>query len=205
MIKVRNLNCGILKNFSCDLQKNTVIFGLSGSGKSTLLRCVSGVNQYSGDIHCDEKIGMVFQESCLFPHWTVLENLMYPLQINTKISLDYCKQLAVELLNKFDMLNLADSYEVSGGQKQRVAILREMLLKRNLVLFDEPTSALDPLNTQLVVETINCIDFIIATHDLYLASKIGEYFIFMDNGEIAESGVDILKNPKSEQLKKFLI
>ena len=204
-IEIKNLYCRIFSNLNLSIPNNSIIIGASGGGKSTILHTIANLIDYEGTVcKYDYKIGIVFQEKSLFPHWTVLENLYYPLHINKKITIEEAKIKAMEIIKMFNMEDFIHNKNLSGGQAQRVAILREILLDRDLILFDEPTSALDSINTNLFLKLVKNIKFIIATHDLNLARNIGEYFIFIYNGMVLEEGTDILKAPKTKELREFL-
>ena len=240
-LKISNINKSydknqVLKNVSLSLNKGEVIsiIGPSGSGKSTLLRCVSGLEhmdsglvQFNGvtiaqaqkKINSDEvvnsykKIGMVFQNFNLFPHKTVLENIIQaPIIVNNASKKDAI-EIAKKLLIKVDLLDKIDSYPctLSGGQKQRIAIARCLAMNPDLILFDEPTSALDPRLVGEVLKVIKSlamdkISLIVVTHEMQFAREISDKIIFMENGEILESSTPeiIFTNPKHERIKQFL-
>ena len=226
----------VLKNVSLSLKKGEVIsiIGPSGSGKSTLLRCISGLEhidkgtiEFNGvtitearkKIHTAEvinaykKIGMVFQNFNLFPHKTVLENIIEaPITVNNKDK-KTAISLAEKLLTKVDLLDKKNSYPctLSGGQKQRIAIARSLAMNPNLILFDEPTSALDPELVSEVLKVIRDLAFekislVVVTHEMQFAREISDRIIFMDNGEILENSTPelLFSNPKHVRVKQFL-
>jgi polar amino acid transport system ATP-binding protein len=217
----------------------SVLLGPSGSGKSTLLRCVNhlekpdaGFIEMAGDIigyrqegrHLRElspsavtrqrsRIGMVFQQFFLFPHMTVLENLIEaPMSVRGMSRRDATAQ-AVELLERVGLAGREGSYprQLSGGQQQRVAIARAMAMQPSLMLFDEPTSALDP---ELVGEVlavmkdlaVSGMTMIVVTHEIGFAREVADTVTFLDGGRIAESGrpADVLDNPSNERARSFL-
>ncbi|AIF81974.1 phosphate-transporting ATPase [endosymbiont of Acanthamoeba sp. UWC8] len=206
-------------NFKVSRGEVISIIGSSGSGKSTILRCIAGLEDYTqGEIKVGanskkHNIGMVFQNFCLFPNMTVLQNLTYaPVKILKK-SKQEAEDKAIELLKKVGLETSVDKYPsaLSGGQKQRAAIARTLCMEPEILLFDEPTSALDPENVKEVLETIKQlahtnITLIIVTHEMLFAKEISDRVIFIDGGKILEdaSTYEIFNNPKSERLKLFL-
>ncbi|MCB2311786.1 amino acid ABC transporter ATP-binding protein [Clostridium tagluense] len=226
----------VLKNVSLSLQKGEVIsiIGPSGSGKSTLLRCISGLEQMDSGliefndiiiaaakkkitnikaIDAHKKIGMVFQNFNLFPHKTVLENIIEAPIIVNNIDKKDAINIAKNLLTKVDLLDKINSYPctLSGGQKQRIAIARALAMNPELILFDEPTSALDPKLTSEVLKVIRNlalekISLVVVTHEMEFAREISDRIIFMENGEILETSTpDLLfSNPKHPRIKQFL-
>ncbi len=206
--------------------KVLALIGASGSGKSTLLRQMAGletfdsgeitVNGHVVDANSDEayrkRIGFVFQDHNLFPHLSVLENILLVLE---KVHGRNRAEVMVEvtaLLQQFGLMEHAEKkpHQISGGQAQRVSIVRALSIKPDLILLDEPTSSLDPILTHEVLEAIKLlvkdrIDFIIVTHEIGFAKQVADYIVFMDEGKIIEQGSpDILENPQSEKLKRFL-
>ncbi|MCX7709484.1 MAG: amino acid ABC transporter ATP-binding protein [Clostridia bacterium] len=206
-----------------------VIIGPSGSGKSTLLRCINFLETSdSGDILIDsqvidhkektinqmrQNVGMVFQHFYLFPHRTVLENIIEgPTQVK-KLNKQEAILLAEELLDKVDLKDKKDVYPdmLSGGQKQRVAIARTLAMKPKVILFDEPTSALDP---ELVGEVLNVMKqlakegmtMLVVTHEMGFAREVADRVIFMDEGRIVEEGdpESFFGNPQNERAQAFL-
>lgn len=241
LLKLSNINKSfdknqVLKNVSLSLKEGEVIsiIGPSGSGKSTLLRCISsleqmdnGIIEFNGIAIADaqkkivnieaidarKKIGMVFQNFNLFPHKTVLENIIEaPILVNNIDKKDAIK-IAEKLLTKVDLLDKIDSYPctLSGGQKQRIAIARALAMNPGLILFDEPTSALDPKLTSEVLKVIRNlalekISLVVVTHEMEFAREISDRIIFMENGEILEtSSPELLFSiPKHPRIKQFL-
>ena len=236
MIQVSNINKSFGKNqvlHDVDLTvyegEVVVIIGPSGSGKSTLLRCVNFLEKSeSGKIYFEEElvehkenainkmrqnVGMVFQHFYLFPHMTVLENIIEgPTQVK-RIKKQEAVALAEELLDKVGLLDKKDFYPamLSGGQKQRVAIARALAMKPKLLMFDEPTSALDP---ELVGDVLNVMKqlakegmtMLVVTHEMGFAKEVADRIIFMDEGKIVEEGNpnSFFINPENPRVKDFL-
>lgn len=216
-------------NFSVDKGERVVILGASGCGKSTLLRCINGLETTnSGDIIFNnekinskktnytlvrQKIGMVFQSYELFPHKSVIDNIILaPIKVE-KREKDEVMDEASRLLERFNLLNKKDSMpsELSGGQKQRVAIIRALCMNPEIILFDEVTASLDPEMAYEVSSVIlelakDGMTMIIVTHEMKFAKSIASRIIFLDNGEIAEISepTSFFNNPKSDRAKKFL-
>ncbi|HEY4532958.1 MAG TPA: amino acid ABC transporter ATP-binding protein [Fusobacterium sp.] len=236
MIKVEHLdknfdNLKVLKDISVEIQKGDIvaIIGPSGSGKSTFLRCINRLEEpSSGHIFIDEedltgesvdinkiraKVGMVFQHFNLFPHMTVLENLILaPIQIK-KISEEEAKEKAKILLNKVGLSDKAEAYpnQLSGGQKQRIAIARALAMEPELILFDEPTSALDPEMIKEVLDVMRELakegmTMMIVTHEMGFAKNVANRVLFMDQGSIIEDchPKELFEHPKSDRVKDFL-
>ena len=221
----------ILKGISLDIYKGEVLvlLGPSGCGKSTLLRCINGLEQIqAGDIkfknnsfndkninwqQIHEKIGMVFQNYELFPHMTVMENILLgPLKVQKKDKTKAIKQ-AEELLAKVNLLDKKDSYprQLSGGQKQRIAIVRALCMNPEIMLFDEVTASLDPEMVREVLDVILALakggmTMVIVTHEMVFAEAVADRIIFLDNGEIVEESKpnEFFKNPKTKRAKHFL-
>ncbi|MGB9895659.1 MAG: amino acid ABC transporter ATP-binding protein [Thermoproteota archaeon] len=235
LLSIKNLrvsysnNIEVLKGVSLDVEggEKVVIIGPSGSGKSTLLKAIDGlVKIKEGEIFFDgvkvtneniikvrSEIGFVFQNYTLFPHFTLLKNVMFPLQEVKKLSKEEAEKIASEALDSVGLLEKAQSYpfEVSGGQRQRAAIARALALNPKLLLLDEPTSALDPEFVGEVLEILEeiakkGITMIVVTHEIDFAEDVATNVVFMDNGEIIEMGSpsEVLISPRSERLKKFL-
>jgi len=226
----------VLKKLTFDVQKNDVVavIGPSGSGKSTMLRSLvhleeinGGTISVAGDYLAKDgiyakpqmikqitaKMGMVFQHFNLFPHLTVLENLELAPKMIKKESKEVIRQRSMELLEKIGLAKWASVYPstLSGGQKQRVAIARALMTSPDILLFDEPTSALDPELTGEVLEVMKDLaeehmTMIVVTHEMEFAKDVANRLIFMDNGEIIESGhpEEVLTNPKHDRTKAFL-
>ena len=241
IINVKNLkksfgSLEIIKDVSFSVVKGEVlsIIGPSGSGKSTMLRCISQLEEVSdGTIEiCGEKLvdngvyadkkkrhditlksGLVFQNFNLFPHYSVLQNIMKPQMLVLKKSEEEAREVAISLLKRMELEQKANSYpcELSGGQQQRVSIARALALKPEVLLFDEPTSALDPELTGEILQVIKELaaekmTMVVVTHEMNFAKEISDKVIFMDNGYIIEQGspIDVIENPKNERTKNFL-
>ena len=206
-----------------------VVCGPSGSGKSTMIRCINRLEKHDeGRIIIDGKeltdqvadinavrreVGMVFQNFNLFPHMTILRNLMLAQQLVRKTSTDEAKAVAMEYLEKVKIPEQAGKYpiQLSGGQQQRVAIARALCMKPEIILFDEPTSALDPemINEVLEVMTDLARDgmtMICVTHEMGFARSVADRVIFMDSGEIVEQAPpeEFFRNPRNPRTQKFL-
>ena len=220
-----------LNGVSIDIYKGDVVFvvGPSGSGKSTFLRCLNRLEEPTGgkiifegiditdkktDINVyRERMGMVFQQFNLFPHMTVLKNLILgPVKLQHKSKEEATKE-AMALLERVGLADRANAYpnQLSGGQKQRIAIVRALCMKPDVMLFDEPTSALDPEMVGEVLEVMrelakDNMTMIVVTHEIAFAKEIANRVIFMADGQIEEQGnaKDFFDNPKSERLKQFL-
>jgi len=220
----------VLKGISLSVQEgqSVTLIGPSGSGKSTLLRCINRLAVISsGQVFFDgqqvtaatninqlrTKIGMVFQHFNLFPHMTVLSNVIEaPVQV-LKLTPAQAKQEAMMLLQRVGLADKADAFpaQLSGGQKQRVAIARCLAMKPRVLLLDEITSALDP---ELVGEVLAVIrelarqgmTMILVTHEMQFAKEVSDKVIFMDGGKIVEQGTpdQMFVNPKNERLRRFL-
>lgn len=236
MLEVKKLNKSfnnkkVLKNinFIVNSGDRLAIIGPSGCGKSTCLRCLNMLEvPTSGEIIFKNKkiikndnslneirrhIGMVFQSFNLFDNLTVLDNIILaPVKLNI-MSRDKSIIEAKELLKKFNLIDKINNYpeELSGGEKQRVAIIRTLIMKPDIILFDEPTSALDPEMVLEVEEVIKSIaddgmTMIIVSHEMKFIKNVANKVIYMNNGEIIETGSvdDIFNKPKSDSLKKFL-
>lgn len=219
----------VLKNINLDIEKGEKVFiiGPSGCGKSTLLKCLNHlIKPTRGDITFEgqdlkktdinlirTKLGLVFQSFNLFPHLTVLENIILA---PTKLKLmteEEAKQKSLELLASIKLKDKANFYpdELSGGQKQRVAIIRTLIMEPNLIMFDEPTSALDPKMTKEVTSLIQevaetGITMLIVSHEMEFVKSLATRVIFMQDGKIIEEGSpnEIFKNPKTKELQEFL-
>lgn len=224
-------NATILDGISFSVKKSEVIVivGPSGCGKSTLLRCINALEPIQeGSITLDgdviernsktlpllrQRIGMVFQSYDLFPHLTVLDNiLLAPCKVQ-KRDKEEVKQEAMSLLERVGLKEKAKSYprELSGGQKQRVAIARALAMEPEILLFDEPTSALDPQMVGEVLEVMRDLaheglTMIIVTHEMAFARDVSKRVIFMANGIIVEDRPpkELFENPKDQLTKEFL-
>ncbi len=234
-------NLEVLKGIDLDVKKGEVvcIIGPSGSGKSTLLRCLNRLERLtSGKIYVENEltedrvngrtvskidsdkisrlnldIGMVFQNFNLFPHLTVLENVMIAPQIVKKINKDDAYNTAIQVLERVGLADKKDEYPIrlSGGQQQRVAIARAIAMDPKIMLFDEPTSALDPELVGEVLETMKELaetgmTMIVVTHEIGFAREVADRVIFMDEGVICEEGgpQEVILNPKKERTQAFL-
>jgi len=241
MLKIKKLyksfdNNEVLKDINFDVKKGEIVsfIGPSGSGKSTLLRCLidleeidSGSILVEGDSLFDSEskvskenkkqllsqMGIVFQSFNLFPHMTVLDNIVVPLVTVDKIDRSVAEKLAADLLKKVDLSEKASAYprELSGGQKQRVAIARSLAKNPKILLFDEPTSALDP---EMVKEVLNVITslkdlditMLIVSHEMEFIKKISDRVFFMEGGMILASGSseNIFKEDSNNRISDFL-
>jgi ABC-type polar amino acid transport system ATPase subunit len=206
----------VLKDVSLDVQKGevVVIVGPSGSGKSTFIRTLNqleGIDR--GDIRIKGRSAMVFQSFNLFPHLSVLDNVILAPVKSQRIPRASAIEQAKVLLSRVGVLEQINKFpaELSGGQQQRVAIARSLALNPDLMLFDEPTSSLDP---EMIGEVLAVIKelatqgmtMIIVTHELNFAKEVADKVIFFDHGQIIESNVpeEFFASPKTERAKKFL-
>ena len=223
----------ILKDVSLNVERGEVIviLGPSGCGKSTLLRCINGLEKIqSGEIHLDgelisnrtkdmhlirQKIGMVFQSYDLFPHLTVMRNLLlgpkHAHELN--LNMDDVKKEAEMWLERVGLSDKKNAYprQLSGGQKQRVAIVRALCLHPEVMLFDEVTAALDPEMVREVLDVMMGLatdgkTMLIVTHQMQFARAVADKIVFMDDGEIVEINTpdEFWTNPKTERARKFL-
>ena len=231
----------VLKDISLSVEQGQVIsiIGPSGSGKSTLLRCATlletmdggdliylgqyaakddgnGTAVYASDQELKQirmNFGLVFQNFNLFPHYSVLKNIMEAPVLVQKRDKAEVKAEAMELLRKMGLEGKADAYpyQLSGGQQQRVSIARALAMKPNILFFDEPTSALDPELTGEILKVIRDLaaekmTMVIVTHEMAFARDVSDHIIFMDGGVIVEQGdpQQIINDPKEERTKAFL-
>ncbi|MDJ1112296.1 MULTISPECIES: amino acid ABC transporter ATP-binding protein [Macrococcus] len=221
----------VLKGIDLEVSTGEVvaIIGPSGSGKSTLLRCLNLLETpTSGEIIFEgnqltakgtninklrQKMGMVFQSFNLFPHKTVIENLMLAPSLLNKGDKSGLKATALELLDKVGLQDRAEHYpsQLSGGQKQRVAIARALAMNPDVMLFDEPTSALDPEVVGDVLQVMKKLalegmTMVVVTHEMGFAREVADRVIFMDKGVVQEEGPpsELFTNPKHERTKSFL-
>lgn len=236
MVRVERLNKSfgdlhVLKDVDLIVDESDVVvlIGASGSGKSTLLRCINFLElkddgkiilegeQVEKDSHdlnqIRQRVGMVFQHFNLFPHKTVLENIIEAPVLVKNISKKTAIEEAKVLLDK---VGLGDKYDVypstlSGGQKQRVAIARSLAMKPDVMLFDEPTSALDPELVGEVLATMKELadegmTMVVVTHEMGFAREVADWVVYMHDGKIVEYGRpdDIFEQPKEERTKAFL-
>jgi ABC-type polar amino acid transport system ATPase subunit len=220
-----------LDNVSLDVRRGEVlmIVGPSGSGKSTLLRCINylelpdaGMVEIDGVVlsrhgvdlnRIREHVGMVFQRFELFPHLTVIQNIMLAQRIVAKRSPQASEQIARDLLAKVGIGEKADSYPVqlSGGQQQRVAIARSLAMQPKVMLFDEPTSALDPEMIKEVLDVMldlarEGMTMVIVSHEMGFARAAANRVVFMDQGRIVEMGApeQVFDNPLHDRTRLFL-
>src|SRR6266508_2583586 len=221
----------VLKGISLTVQKGEVIviFGPSGSGKSTFIRCINRLEEHQkgqiivdgtelgNDIRNVEKIrkevGMVFQQFNLFPHLTVIQNIMLaPLWVR-RTPKQVSREQAMQLLKRVGIPEQADKYpaQLSGGQQQRVAIARALAMQPRIMLFDEPTSALDPEMIKEVLDVMielakSGMTIVAVTHEMGFARAVANRMIFFDKGEIVEQGTptQIFNDPQNDRTKLFL-
>ncbi|RSK24118.1 amino acid ABC transporter ATP-binding protein [Bhargavaea beijingensis] len=236
MIQVKNLkksfgNLEVIKDITTAVEPSEVVcvIGSSGSGKSTFLRCLNRLEELSGGhVYIDgvditdpknnineirQKVGMVFQHFNLFPHMTVLENLILaPVKLG-KLKSEPAEKKALGLLEKVGLGAKAKAYpgELSGGQKQRVAIARALAMDPKVMLFDEPTSALDP---EMVGDVLGVMKelakegmtMVVVTHEMGFAAEVADRVLFIDEGYIVEENVpkELFGNPQQVRTKAFL-
>ena len=235
MIDIENLrksfgDVEVLKGIDLTIKEKevVVIIGPSGSGKSTLLRCMNYLEEpTSGKVSVDgivldgaaninkvrEEVGMVFQRFNLFPHMTVLENIMLaPIKVR-HITKAEAEDTARKLLARVGLADKADVYpsQLSGGQQQRVAIARALAMKPKVMLFDEPTSALDPEMVGEVLDVMRKLaeegmTMVIVTHEMGFAREVGDRLLFVDDGRIIEQGdpKEVFEHPQEERTRLFL-
>jgi len=224
-------NLKVLREITTEIHKGEVIaiIGPSGCGKSTFLRCLNLLEiPTSGKIYIDgvditlpkadimkirQKVGMVFQHFHLFPHMTVLQNVIYaPVKVK-QVAKDEARLKGLELLEKVGLSDKADVYpsKLSGGQKQRVAIARCLAMEPDILLMDEPTSALDPEMVKEVLEVMKAltktgITMAIVTHEMGFAREVAHRILFLDGGKVAEDvpPQEFFSNPKCDRAKQFL-
>ena len=205
----------VLKDISMKVEEGEVfgIIGPSGSGKSTLLRCATGLETPdSGEIHYNGTFGLVFQNFNLFPHFSVLKNIVdAPLRVQKRNKEEVYKE-ARELLKKMGLADKENAYpfQLSGGQQQRVSIARALAMKPDILFFDEPTSALDPELTGEILKVIKDLaaehmTMVIVTHEMNFAKNVSNHIIFMDGGVIALQGTpEEVFGSDNERMKEFL-
>ncbi|WP_445171335.1 amino acid ABC transporter ATP-binding protein [Microcoleus sp.] len=224
-------NLKVLREITTEIHKGEVIaiIGPSGCGKSTFLRCLNLLEiPTSGKIYIDgvditlpkadimkirQKVGMVFQHFHLFPHMTVLQNVIYaPVKVK-QVAKDEARLKGLELLEKVGLSDKADVYpsKLSGGQKQRVAIARCLAMEPDILLMDEPTSALDPEMVKEVLDVMKAltktgITMAIVTHEMGFAREVAHRILFLDGGKVAEDvpPQEFFSNPKCDRAKQFL-
>ena len=227
-------SCGkleVLKRIDLQIPKGQVVtlIGPSGSGKSTILRCINGLEMpTSGTVTVDgvnitdpkadiqkvrRNIGMVFQHFNLFPHMTVMENMIYAPTHVAKVSKEEAQAKAMKLLELVGLTEKADAYpnKLSGGQKQRIAIARALAMEPQIMLFDEPTSALDPEMVKEVLEVIKDlahtgITMALVTHEMGFAREVSDRICFIDDGQILEDTTpdQFFRQPATDRAKAFL-
>lgn len=236
LLEIKNLKkeydgIAALSNVSLDVHKGEVVvlLGPSGCGKSTLLRCINGLEKIqSGEIKLSgkvitnpntqwhlvrQKIGMVFQSYDLFPHMTIMENILLgPLKVQQRNKAEATNQ-ALALLERVGLLDKKNAYprQLSGGQKQRVAIVRALCMNPEIMLFDEVTAALDPEMVREVLDVMlelanQGMTMVIVTHEMQFAQAVADRIIFIDKGEIAEQSTpkEFFTSPRTERAKRFL-
>lgn len=238
LIRVENLqkhyNKGVIKaldGINTEIKKGevVVVIGPSGSGKSTFLRCLNLLEVPTGghiyfdgvditDVKTDinihrQRMGMVFQHFNLFPHMTILKNMIIaPMKLQGKSEAE-ATELAMKLLRRVGLEDRANAYpsQLSGGQKQRIAIVRALCMQPEVMLFDEPTSALDPEMVGEVLEVMKQLaeenmTMVVVTHEMGFAREVATRVMFMADGRQVEEGTpeEIFTNPKSERLQTFL-
>ncbi|MFA9380976.1 MAG: amino acid ABC transporter ATP-binding protein [Acetanaerobacterium sp.] len=236
MIKINKLNKWygshkVLKDINMNVAPSevVVVIGSSGSGKSTLLRCINflekaqkGTITIDGDVVTAKtknlhlirrEVGMVFQHFNLFPHMTVMSNVIEGLTQVKRMPREEALALGEQMLEKVGMLDKADVYPamISGGQKQRVAIARALAMYPKIMLFDEPTSALDPELVDDVLQVMQKLaadgmTMVVVTHEMGFAREVADRIVYMDDGKIVEEGTpeQIFNNPQNERTKEFL-
>lgn len=236
IISIRNLSkqfggFAALTNINMDVEEGEVVcvVGPSGSGKSTLIRCINFLEEYSspGTVHVGDilvergkklaevraNVGMVFQAFNLFPHLTVLQNVMLaPIRVH-KVAPAEAEVRASKLLERVGIAEQASKYptKLSGGQQQRVAIARALAMEPRVMLFDEATSALDPEMVGEVLDVMkgladSGVTMVAVTHEMGFARQVADRVLFMDGGQIVESGTpsEIFDNPREERTRNFL-
>ncbi|MBU5593137.1 amino acid ABC transporter ATP-binding protein [Clostridium sp. MSJ-4] len=236
LLEIQNLNkqyddTKVLSDVSFNVHKGEVVvlLGASGCGKSTLLRCINGLEEIqSGEIKLNgeiinendtkwhlvrQKIGMVFQNYDLFPHMTVMENILLgPLKVQKRNKSEATSQ-GLKLLERVGLLDKKDAYprQLSGGQKQRVAIVRSLCMNPEIMLFDEVTASLDPEMVREILDVMlelakEGMTMIIVTHEMEFAKAVADRIIFIDGGKIAEesSPEEFFATPKTERAQRFL-
>lgn len=221
----------VLKGIGLDVEAGSVvsIIGRSGSGKSTLLRSINGLETIDeGYIEVDGtllevgqtdlralrlKVGMIFQQFNLFPHLTVIENVMLAVQIVKKMDKAATRDLALIMLDKVGLKHKADAMpsQLSGGQQQRVAIARALAMSPKILLCDEITSALDPELVNEVLAVVRDLaqegmTLIMVTHEMRFARDVGDYLLFMHEGRVHEYGraKELFAQPQTEELRSFI-
>ncbi len=236
MIEINDLNkwyddFHVLKDINLSVRKGEkiVVCGPSGSGKSTMIRCINRLEEFQkGSLHVEgiplnsdlknieqirKEVGMVFQHFNLFPHLSIIDNLILaPMRVRKMPKKD-ATDMAMQYLEMVKIADQAHKFpgQLSGGQKQRVAIARSLCMKPKILLFDEPTSALDPEMVKEVLEVMvdlakEGITMICVTHEMGFAREVADRVIFMDAGQILEENTphEFFDNPQNERTKEFL-
>lgn len=236
MITVKNLeksfeNLQVLRGINQHIASNekVVIIGPSGSGKSTFLRCLNLLEKPTGgqiffegteisDPKCDInkircRMGMVFQQFNLFPHLTVMENIVLAPVHTKQMSKEEARERAAQLLARVGLTEKTNVYpkQLSGGQQQRIAIVRALCMNPDVMLFDEPTSALDPEMVGEVLEVMRKLaeegmTMVVVTHEMGFAREVGDRVLFMDEGVVLEEGTpkQLFENPQNPRTQDFL-
>ena len=234
-VKVENLkkNFGsleVLKDINMEVKEGEVVclIGPSGSGKSTFLRCLNKLEEPTGGViivddydlmaktsdinKIRENIGMVFQQFNLFPHLSVIQNIMLAPVDRKRMTKEQAEEKAKRLLERVGLLEKADVYpaSLSGGQQQRVAIARALAMEPDIMLFDEPTSALDPEMVGEVLEVMKQLaaegmTMVVVTHEMGFAREVADRVVFMDGGYIVEEGTpeEVFGNPQNKRTQDF--
>ena len=235
-VKVENLkksfgSLEVLKDINMEVKEGEVVclIGPSGSGKSTFLRCLNKLEEPTGGViivddydlmaktsdinKIRENIGMVFQQFNLFPHLSVLQNIMLAPVDRKRMTKEQAEEKAKKLLDRVGLLEKADVYpaSLSGGQQQRVAIARALAMEPDIMLFDEPTSALDPEMVGEVLEVMKQLaaegmTMVVVTHEMGFAREVADRVVFMDGGYIVEEGTpeEVFGNPQNKRTQAFL-
>lgn len=235
-VKVENLkksfgSLEVLKDINMEVKEGEVVclIGPSGSGKSTFLRCLNKLEEPTGGViivddydlmaktsdinKIRENIGMVFQQFNLFPHLSVLQNIMLAPVDRKRMTKEQAEEKAKKLLDRVGLLEKADVYpaSLSGGQQQRVAIARALAMEPDIMLFDEPTSALDPEMVGEVLEVMKQLaaegmTIVVVTHEMGFAREVADRVVFMDGGYIVEEGTpeEVFGNPQNKRTQDFL-
>ena len=235
-VKVENLkksfgSLEVLKDINMEVKEGEVVclIGPSGSGKSTFLRCLNKLEEPTGGViivddydlmaktsdinKIRENIGMVFQQFNLFPHLSVLQNIMLAPVDRKRMTKEQAEEKAKKLLDRVGLLEKADVYpaSLSGGKQQRVAIARALAMEPDIMLFDEPTSALDPEMVGEVLEVMKQLaaegmTMVVVTHEMGFAREVADRVVFMDGGYIVEEGTpeEVFGNPQNKRTQDFL-
>lgn len=231
MLRIKNINLTkkqnrILDNITLECSPGTIttLIGKSGAGKTSLLKCIGQLDRtYTGLIEFDaqdlrnynygekaELVGFVFQQYNLFPHMTIIENCSNPLRIVKKYDKQKAEKIACEMLEKFGLKNLANSYPVnlSGGQQQRAAIIRTLCFNPKIICLDEPSAALDPENTALLKAVLKELadtgaTIILSSQDMPFVKSIADTIVLIENGQIIEK-CDIKNLKQSSKICGFM-